>query len=418
MLLSRCRYAPRMNRRDLLRSALMLTGLPATFHRTALAGIPKMKIQRIRYYQPKNLNPTFNQSNRIVVVETDAGITGIGEGGSLDMMQQCASMLIGEDPARIDPLWQLMFRGWFYPPGREKLHALGALDVALWDIKGKALGVPVYDLLGGLARLHIECYSSGQWQGNIKDTVKSVMESGFRAYRTALGSPVNPQPSSFNPHDEIYKEVEKCSQIHEALGTNGDWLTDLHTRLDLADAMRLCTLLEPLAPYEVEDPLRSENPAILKELRSHVKVPIAVGEQYGARWDINTLIEQNTIDYSRITLPNAGGITEFLKIAALCDTHFIGLIPHFTGPISLAALTHTLGWYPGSVLMEWGGGVGKDLPYLPQSIDFHNGKLWPRAAPGIGVEFDPKGADHLADITERSAPIPIYRRPDGSMTNW
>ncbi len=399
-------------------STLALAGTTAILPRDVLASIPKMKIRRIRFYQPKPPNPTFNQSNRIVVIETDAGITGIGEGGSLDMMQQCASMLIGEDPSRIDPLWQLMFRGWFYPPGREKLHALGALDVALWDIKGKTLGVPVYDLLGGLAREHIECYSSGEWQGNIKDTVKSVMEAGFRAYRTAFDGPRGPRSSTFNPHDEIYQEVEKCRQIREALGTKGDWLTDLHTRLDLSEAIRLCTLLEPLAPYEVEDPLRSENPAILKELRSHVKVPIAVGEQYGDRWDISSLIEQNTIDYSRITLPNAGGITEFMKIAALCDTHFIGLIPHATGPISLAALTHTLGSFPGPVLMEWGSGIPKNIPYLPQSVDFHDGKLWPRSSPGIGVEFDPQGADHLIDITEHNAPIPLYRRPDGSMTNW
>ena len=214
------------------------------------------------------------------------------------------------------------------------------------------------------------------------------------------------------------ESIEKCRQIREALGQTGDWLTDVHTRLDLADSIRLCTLLEPFAPYEIEDPLRSEHPAALRELRNHVKVPIAVGEQYGSRWDISDLIEKQTIDYSRITLPNSGGITEFMKIAALCETHSVGLIPHSTGPISLAALTHTLGVFPGSVLMEWGGGIPNSIPYLPQSVDFRNGKLWPRNAPGIGVEFDPKGADHLLDITTHSAPIPLYTRPDGSLTNW
>ncbi len=114
--------------------------------------ISSMKINRIRIYQPKRLNPNFNQSDMVVTVETDAGITGIGEGGSRDTLTQCAGMLIGEQPERIQHLWQTMYRGFFYPAGREKLHALGALDLALWDIKGKQLGVPVYELLGGLTR--------------------------------------------------------------------------------------------------------------------------------------------------------------------------------------------------------------------------------------------------------------------------
>src|SRR3954469_18937206 len=141
-----------MNRRKFLGAGLTLAGVATLASRARAAAVRKLKIRRVRFYQPQRANPTFNQSNRIVTVETDAGITGIGEGGSKDMMEQCAPMLIGEDPSRIDHLWQFMYRGWFYPPGREKLHALGALDMALWDIKGKALGVPVYELLGGLAR--------------------------------------------------------------------------------------------------------------------------------------------------------------------------------------------------------------------------------------------------------------------------
>ncbi len=411
-----------MNRRRFLGSVLAGTAAGGFGIAPAVAAIPRMKIRRIRYYQPKRFNPTINQSTRVVVVDTDAGITGIGEGGSKDMMEQCASMLIGEDPSRIDHLWQAMYRGWFYPPGREKLHALGGLDIALWDIKGKALGVPVYQLLGGLSREHIECYSGGvTTQGSIKERAQAVMEAGFRAFRTAVDSPWSAQPGGppsgvFRPHQVIDEELEKCRQIREGVGRNGDWLNDVHTRLDLADAIRLCTLLEPLAPYEIEDPLRSENKAALKDLRSHVKVPLAVGEQFGDRWDTNELIEQRVIDYTRVTLPNTGGITEFMKIATLCETHYVGMIPHACGPIALAALTHTLGAFPGPVLME----CGRDpsVPYLKQGADFRKGKLWPRESPGIGVEFDPAGCDLLSDITERSTPIPLFRRPDGSITNW
>ena len=391
--------------------------------RTASGAATKMKIRRIRYYQPRRVNPTFNQSNRVVTIETDAGITGVGEGGSKDMMEQCAPMLIGEDPSRIEHLWQFMYRGWFYPPGREKLHALGALDMALWDIKGKALGAPVYDLLGGLTRQYIECYSAGVGSGGtLAERAQAVIEAGFRAFRSAVDLPWSSPgrgatpTGEFRPHEAIDNEVEKAKQIREGVGKKGDWLTDAHTRFDLADAIRLCALLEPYAPYEIEDPLRSENKAALHSLRSHVKTPIAVGEQFGDRWDTNELIESRTIDYTRVTLPNTGGITEFMKIATLCETHYVGMIPHGTGPISLAALTHTLGTFPGPVLMECSG-VPK-APHLPQGPDFRNGKLWPREAPGLGVEFDPKGADLISEITERSAPIPLYHRPDGSITNW
>ncbi|HYW45356.1 MAG TPA: mandelate racemase/muconate lactonizing enzyme family protein [Bryobacteraceae bacterium] len=411
-----------MNRRKFFSSALAAAGGATVASRRGVAAIPKMKIRRIRYYQPPRANPTFNQSNRIVTIETDAGITGVGEGGSKDMMEQCAPMLIGEDPSRTDHLWQFLYRGWFYPPGREKLHALGALDMALWDIKGKALGVPVYQILGGLSREHIECYSTGVARGStLQERARAVIEAGFRAYRTALDMPWSSEGGGtptgvFQPHVAVDQEVEKARQIREGVGKEGDWLTDVHTRLDLSDAVRLCSLLEPFAPYEVEDPLRSENKAVYRDLRARIKVPIAVGEQFGDRWDINELIEQRLIDYSRITLPNAGGITEFMKIATLCETHNVGLIPHATGPISVAALTHTLGAFAGPVLMECGN-LAKPA-YLPQGADFHNGKLWPRDAPGLGVEFDPKGLDVLADITVRSAPIPIYKRPDGSITNW
>ena len=125
-----------------------------------LADIPKMTIKRIRFYHNPRSRPMFNQSFHIVTVETDQGIIGIGEGGSRDTIAECAGMLIGDDPSKIDYLWQLVYRGHFYPAGREKLHALGALDMALWDIKGKALGVPVYELLGGLARIMPEFMSA------------------------------------------------------------------------------------------------------------------------------------------------------------------------------------------------------------------------------------------------------------------
>src|SRR3954466_13882090 len=140
-----------MNRRSFINAFVGAAGALAATDSADAAGLPKTKITRIRYYKtptdaagrPNNKQPLFNQSTNVVLVETDSGLVGVGEGGASDTMEQCAGLLIGEDPFRTDRLWQSMFRAYFYPAGREKAHALGALDVALWDLKGKALGVPV-----------------------------------------------------------------------------------------------------------------------------------------------------------------------------------------------------------------------------------------------------------------------------------
>ena len=320
-----------MNRRSFVRTALAGTGAALLRPSLSSAALPKAKITRIRYYKaptdaagrPNTHQPLFNQSSNVVVVETDAGLTGIGEGGVHDTMEQCAGMLIGENPFQIERLWQIMARSYFYPAGRERLHAIGALDMALWDIKGKALGVPVYELLGGLTREYVECYATAfPRQGDEKETACACREFGFRVYRTQVpGGPV------FDRFQEVTHAHEVCRQAREGVGEDGAWAIDYHTRLDMSDAVTLSNLIEPLRPYFVEDLVRTENPGIYRTLRGQVKVPIATGEEYGNRWDINELVEQHLIDYARVTVPNVGGITEYCKIANLCETHFVGLIP-------------------------------------------------------------------------------------------
>ena len=405
------------------RTFLKHAGLPLT-----LAAIPgelpaaspgPMKITRIRFYLNPNSRPIFNQSYNIVTVETDVGITGIGEGGSPDTVKQCAAMIVGEDPSRIDHLWQMMFRGYFYPAGREKLDALGAIDLALWDIKGKALNVPVYELLGGMSRQRVECYSTGfPNKGSVQETARACMEAGFRAYRSSVVDA--PGGQGFNSHEVVRRTHEMCVQIREGVGKNGDWALDYHTRLDPPDAVRLSTLIEPLEPYFAEDLIRSENTGVYRELRQKVKVPIAVGEQFGSKWDTNELIEQQLIDYSRVTLPNVGGITEYMKIQALCETHYVGLIPHFTGPVAEAALVHACGVFSGPVMMEMTGEKPAEQPHLPECFDFKHGAMYPNRRPGLGVTLDAKPLQLAAEITEkdRYRVTPIYERPDGSITNW
>ncbi len=403
-----------MNRRAFLRSTAAAPALAAPL---ASAPTPPLKITRIRYYRDPNSRPMVNQSTNIVTVETDQGLTGIGEGGSKDAIEECGAMLIGEDASRTERLWQIMFRGLFYPAGREKLHAIGALDLALWDIKGKALGVPVYDLLGGLSRDHIECYSTAfPRKGTLAETARACIEAGFRAYRTSVADPARGEP--FDARRTVDITAAQCREIRDAVAPNGEWAIDFHTRLDPPDALRLAGLIQELNPRFAEDLVRSEDPAVYRVLRPQIKLPIAVGEQFGARWDISDLVEGHLIDYARVSIPNVGGITEFQKIAALCETHYVALAPHFTGPVGEAALVHACGVFSGPVLMEILGAGPRPLAHLPQSFDFKNGKLWPNRRPGLGVDFDPKPLTQISEITQKSAPLPLYHRPDGSLTNW
>src|SRR5437016_11988627 len=149
-----------MNRRSFCHSLAAASAAGAAVPSLARAAISKMKITGVRAWTRPTLNQIFNQSDMVVTVETDAGVTGIGEGGARDTIEQCAGSLIGQDPQYIEHLWQHMARSWFYPAGREKTHALGALDLALWDLKGKALGLPVHAILGGMVRKHCECYNT------------------------------------------------------------------------------------------------------------------------------------------------------------------------------------------------------------------------------------------------------------------
>ena len=311
-------------RREFLQSLLagaggaLLADVPARAAHAASDTTERLRIRRVRYYVPPRSRPLLSQSNAIVTVETDQGVTGIGEGGSPDTVKALAGLLIGEDASRIEHLWQLMYRGHFYPPGREKLHALGALDLALWDIRGKTLGRPVHELFGGLTRDHVECYSTAfPDRGTLRETARACIEAGFRAFRIGVADPQRAR--AFEAQALVRKSYENCREVREGVGPGGEWAIDYHTRLDQADAVRLSTLIEPLEPFFAEDLVRSEDLGVYRALRPRVNIPIAVGEQFGDRWDINELVEEHLIDYSRVTIPNVGGLTEFRKLASLCE---------------------------------------------------------------------------------------------------
>jgi galactonate dehydratase len=411
-----------MNRRSFLKTLAPAACL--ALPRFAGAALPKTKITRVRIYRPSDFNPLFNQSNMLVTVETDAGITGIGEGGAKDMLEQCAGSLIGKDPFKIEAIWQEEYLAWFYPPGREKQDAMGALDLALWDIKGKALGLPIHEILGGAVRNYCETYNTGNVrvppgpggaQPTMKDRVQATLEAGYKLYRIGAADPGN---GPWDVRQRLLQLAANAKEIREALGSSGDWSVDFHQRFEYADALRGCKLIEEYSPYLVEDPVRDEHfLQDIPKLRQMTTVPLAAGEEWGWRWDFNLLVENHDIDYNRCTLPNVGGITEYLKILAICETHAVGMVPHFTGPVATAALVHCLATYPGSVMFEYNYGDRK-IPYLPEYTDFKAGKLYPNERPGLGVTLDTKPLTQIGEVTEPIKRDPIFSRPDGSLTHW
>jgi len=233
-----------------------------------------------------------------------------------------------------------------------------------------------------------------------------------------MGAADAPANGPYNIRERVNKLREDCEQAREGVGKNGDWCVDFHQRFDLADAIRGCDLIKDLAPLFVEDAVRTEAfQEDLPILRQKVSVPLAAGEEWGNRWDFNKLVEAHDLDFLRATLPNVGGITEMMKVAAICETHFVGIVPHFTGPIATAALVHCLGTFSGPVLMEYNF-QGRTLRHLPVCLDFKDGKLYPNDRPGLGVELDMKQLTQIAEVAQPGAARQMYFRPDGSITNW
>jgi L-alanine-DL-glutamate epimerase-like enolase superfamily enzyme len=430
----------------------VLAGLPARASAQAPAAaaaarttarLAPTKVTRIRLFYPQNYDrngpQAFPQSNMVVLVDTDAGITGIGQGGSPDTVRNVARSVIGRNAFDTEMIWQAAFMDGFYSPGKERLHALGAIDLALWDIKGKALGAPLHQLFCGWSREHIELYAtSGLPQGvvpqaeaaamTLKERAARTMAAGYRVFRVdsdILPNPGGPagarrgpaQGATFDSRSHIRLIAEAAAQMREGVGADGNWMIDLHQKFDFHEAVEVCRLMEPHRPFIVEDPLREEQfRTQLPKLRLMTSVPLAPGEEWGTRADFSPLVENRDIDFARVSLPNVGGITEMLKIMAVCDTHRVGIVPHFTGPIATAGHMQTMMAFPGQVLMEYNLGE-RPVPYLPDFLESRNGKVWPNDRPGLGVTVDERQLAFVEAVTE-GAPGASQKRLDGSLSHW
>ena len=366
----------------------------------------------------------------IIRVETDNGIVGLGEvgignwGAAIEQAtHHLSDILIGEDPLAIERLWQRMFRSGFFPADKVYSCAISGIDIALWDIKSKALDIPLYRLLGGPVRDCVVCYphNRGATKTELAEDCVAHKEQGWKFARFDLPADLENGDETgalLEPREAITRAVETVATVREAVGPDINLCIDVHTRLDTANAVQLCKKLEPFDMFFIEDPLRSENPASYRTLARHVSAPIAAGEQWSSKWGFREAIEEELINYARIDLCIAGGITEALKITHWCETHYIDIVPHNPlGPVSAAA---------GVALCMSSTNVGvQEMPrapgtfstdLFPKQVLFEDGYAKPREEPGLGVEFN----DVLASTQKARANgwPPKFHRRDGSFTNW
>ena len=386
-----------------------------------------MKVTQIKAY---SVQGESGRDYFIVRVETDAGHYGLGEigirGWGLAItraIEHLSELVLGADPWETERLWQEMFRSGFFPADTVYSCAISAIDIALWDIKGKSIDKPVYRLLGGPVRNKVVCYPhvQGSEIPDVVESAKGLVGQGWKFLRwhNLETSPYSPDMNTvFDPLASARKTIESFAAVRDAVGWEVQLLLDVHTRLDPALTVQMCRELEEFKPYFIEDPARSENPGTYRNLRRQLNLPIAAGEQWGSIWPFRQVIEEDLIDYARIDLCIVGGITEALKITHWAETHYIDIVPHNPlGPVSAAACVSLCMASTNVGVQEMPRQPGTtDSELFPRQIEWDEGYSWCADVPGLGVEFD-------IDVAERAYIKPSavgrrFRRPDGAITNW
>ncbi len=370
-----------------------------------------------------------------VRVDTDAGIHGLGEVGVARLgraigaaIDHLSEVVVGSDPWETERLWQLMFRGNFFPAERVYACAISAIDIALWDIKAKSAGLPLYKLLGGPTRSKVVTYPhiTGDTPEELAADAALRVSEGWKFAR--FGQPTtsplvgsyqsaDPATGTLEPVESSRMVVEQFAAVREAVGPEVQVCLDVHTRLDTAHVIQLCKELEPYKPFFIEDPVRSENQGTYRILRQKTNVPIAAGEQWSSKWHFREVIEEDLIDYARIDLCIVGGITEALKITHWAETHYIDIVPHNPlGPVSAAACVSLCMASTNVGVQEMPKRPGSFATALfPQQIGWEDGYAFCHDAPGLGIELDMEVAER--SYADPHGWSPRLRRNDGAFTN-
>jgi galactonate dehydratase len=418
------------NRRRVLQVAgaglLGMAGLAARGAEQGAPAAPAARPPAGRRMKITAVETILTGSNVFIKVETDAGITGYGDAtnhflpyAAEGTLKDVCPYLIGEDPERVEYLWQSCFRRRFYRGGPATGSAVSAIDMALWDIKGKAYGVPVYQMLGGLARTKVRVY--GHVSGNTAEEAAQQAQARVAKGITAIRFRAFHSYDAENLHDHklaVQQQIEYLAAIRKAVGDDIDLILECHGRYDPEWAIELARRAEPYRPFMIEDPLRPENPQALAQVRAATRIPLATGERFHSKWDFRETIVGGYVNYLRPDVCHCGGLTEMKKIAAMGEVYYMNLIPHNNaGPLGTAATLHAALAIPNVVLVEapWVNGDARTDVVGPYP-KVEAGYALPLDGPGLGVTFD----ENLARAKPFRKPglQPRLIAPDGSVRDF
>jgi galactonate dehydratase len=382
-----------------------------------------MKITRLTTYR---VAPRW----MFLKIETDEGISGWGEpvieGRARTVetaVQEFAEQLVGKDPSRINDLWQTLYRGSFYRGGAILMSALAGIDQALWDIKGKSLGVPVHELLGGKVRDKMKVYSwvGGDRPSAIVEDMQRLMEGGFDTFKLNGTE----EMAMLDSARAVDSAVARIAAVHDALGTRVSFGLDFHGRVAAPMAKPLLRALEPFRPLFVEEPVLAEQAEHYPRLAAATSIPLAAGERMYSRFEFKRVLADGGIAILQPDLSHAGGITECHKIAAMAEAYDVAFAPHCPlGPVALAACLQVDFVAHNAVLQEQSMGIHYNrgaelLDYVINKDDFRieAGYIHALPKPGLGVEIDEERVIHAS----RNPPDwhnPVWRHADGSVAEW
>ncbi len=365
-----------------------------------------------------------------VEIQTDEGCTGWGEPvleGHASTVRACVEemkpYLLDADPMRIEDLWSVLYRGGFYRGGGILMSAISGIDQALWDIKGKALGVPAWQLLGGACRDKMRVYSwiGGDRPSDVGAAAKEKMDAGF----TAIKMNATEELQYIDSYDKIDAVLERVAAIREVCGKYFGIAIDFHGRVHKPMAKVLAKKLEEFDPMFIEEPVLCENMECFPEIAASCNIPIATGERLFSKWDFKRLLTIGGVDIIQPDLSHAGGLTEVKKIAAMAEAYDVALAPHCPlGPIALAACLNVDATCHNAVIQEQSIGIHYNvnksvLDYVTNQGDFkfEDGFVELPKLPGLGVEVN-RELVMEEDKTPHQWKNPLWRHADGSVAEW
>ena len=363
----------------------------------------------------------------LVKIETNEGIYGWGESGFSTrelgvkgIVDHYKEWLIGKDPMQRGALWQEMYRSQYFEGGRTLTGAISAIDIALYDVVGKKLGVPVYDLIGGKNRNWVPTFATGTGNSpeEMIDISKKIIAEGFNCFR--IHRYYSPEKDNiFEPREAIADTAEGLIKVREAVGNRPIIGNDFHHRLSVSEAASFCQMMPNHTLDFLEEPIRDETPEAYEALRKMTPMPFAIGEEFASKWQFLPYIEKGITNYARIDICNVGGFTEAMKVAGWAEAHYIDLMPHNPlGPICVAATAHMAMATPNFSWLEIRESAGEDLNFYSKEIypvqaEIVPGKVTVLNQPGLGVDVDESSLSEPFRFWETSH----LQKNDGSYTN-